>query len=43
VHGWIYGIKDGLLRDLNTTVSEFREALPTYRAAMAALAPTKAA
>ncbi len=26
VHGWIYGIADGLARDLRTTVSDFREA-----------------
>jgi carbonic anhydrase len=25
VHGWIYGIADGLARDLGTTVSDFRE------------------
>jgi carbonic anhydrase len=25
VHGWIYGLKDGLLRDLNTTVIGFDE------------------
>jgi carbonic anhydrase len=38
VHGWIYGIADGLARDLGTTVSAFREAGPTYRAALAKLA-----
>jgi carbonic anhydrase len=37
VHGWIYGIEDGLLRDLETTVSGIEEAQPTYRAAVAAL------
>ena len=26
VHGWIYGLKDGLLRDLNVTVSNREEA-----------------
>ncbi len=25
VHGWIYGLHDGLLRDLNTTVTNFGE------------------
>ena len=25
VHGWIYGLEDGLLRDLHTTVSNFEE------------------
>jgi carbonic anhydrase len=43
VHGWIYGIKDGLLRDLKTTVSDYREAVPTYRNAVAALSRNKAA
>jgi carbonic anhydrase len=26
VHGWIYGIKDGLLRDMNTTIINQKEA-----------------
>ena len=38
VHGWIYGIKDGLLRDLNTTVSGPRETGPSYEAALSGLA-----
>jgi carbonic anhydrase len=38
VHGWIYGIADGIARDLGTTVSDFRDATPTYRAAVARLA-----
>src|SRR5581483_9238443 len=25
VHGWIYGLQDGLLRDLNVTVTNFQE------------------
>jgi carbonic anhydrase len=37
VHGWIYGIADGLARDLGTTVSDFREAPSIYRAAVAKL------
>ena len=37
VHGWIYGIADGLARDLRTTVSDFREATPVYQAAIAKL------
>ena len=37
VHGWIYGIKDGLLRDLNTTVSGAREIAPSYEAAISGL------
>jgi len=37
VHGWIYGLDDGLLRDLNTTVAAPQEAGPAYKAAIAAL------
>ena len=37
VHGWIYGIADGLARDLGTTVSDFPAAQPTYQAALAKL------
>jgi len=37
VHGWIYGLHDGHLRDLRVTVSAFEEALPSYRAAISAL------
>jgi carbonic anhydrase len=38
VHGWIYGIANGLVRDLGTTVSDFAAAQPTYQAALAKLA-----
>lgn len=37
VHGWIYGIGDGLLRDLNVTVGAFAEMEPAYHSAIAAL------
>jgi carbonic anhydrase len=37
VHGWIYGLQDGLLRDLNVTVSGFQEAMPNYQTAISAL------
>src|SRR4051794_9795752 len=37
VHGWIYGIADGLVRDLGTTVKDFRDAGNVYRSAVAAL------
>ena len=37
VHGWIYGLQDGLLRDLKVTVRDFRETLPVYHAAVSAL------
>jgi carbonic anhydrase len=38
VHGWIYGLQDGLLRDLKTDVSSFDEAEQVYSAAVGALA-----
>src|SRR3954471_5543204 len=38
VHGWIYGIADGLVRDLNTTVTDFRDTGQVYRSAVSALA-----
>ena len=38
VHGWIYGLRDGLLRDLKTTASSADEAATAYKAAVAALA-----
>jgi len=34
VHGWIYRLEDGLLRDLNTTVTNFDEAHAAYHAAV---------
>jgi len=37
VHGWIYGLKDGLLRDLNTTVAGLDETRTAYHAAVSAL------
>ena len=38
VHGWVYGLQDGLLRDLNTTVANGDEPSAVYRAAVTALA-----
>ena len=38
VHGWIYGLKDGLLRDLNVTVSNREEAGAICSNAISALA-----
>src|ERR671914_54650 len=32
VHGWVYGIKDGLLKDLDVTVTSSAEAQPVYEA-----------
>lgn len=37
VHGWIYGLQDGLLRNLNATVTAPHETLPVYEAAIAAI------
>ena len=37
VHGWVYRLEDGILRNLNVTVGDFPEALPVYQAAIAAL------
>jgi carbonic anhydrase len=37
VHGWIYGLHDGLLRDLNTTVTAFHETEETYKAAISSV------
>ncbi|MNC88395.1 Carbonic anhydrase 2 [compost metagenome] len=41
VHGWIYGIQDGLLRDLGVTVTERRGLRTAYDAALAALSQGK--
>jgi carbonic anhydrase len=37
VHGWIYGLEDGLVRDLRTTVTTPDEVSSAYQAALAAL------
>ena len=37
VHGWIYGLTDGRLRDLNTSAGGAKEVAETYRTAVAAL------
>jgi carbonic anhydrase len=37
VHGWIYGIKDGLLRDLNMTVASYNETFSVYHDAVSAI------
>ena len=37
VHGWIYGLRDGLLRDLKVTANNQSEYLANYRAAVAEL------
>jgi len=37
VHGWIYGLKNGLLRDLNVTIAGVDATLNAYQAAISAL------
>ena len=37
IHGWIYGIRDGLLRNLNITVTRLDETQQIYETALAAL------
>ena len=37
VHGWIYGLKDGLIRDLGMNVSRPDDLMPRYVAALEAL------
>ncbi len=37
VHGWIYGMKDGLVRDLSTSASTLEEARSNYQKAIATL------
>jgi carbonic anhydrase len=34
VHGWCYGLKDGLVKDLNVTMSRPEEVVDVYRAAI---------
>ena len=37
VHGWIYGLRDGRLRDLMTSAGSVGEAATAYQAAVAAV------
>lgn len=37
VHGWIYGLKDGLIRDLGVSATSAAEAESRYKSALAAL------
>jgi carbonic anhydrase len=37
VHGWVYGLTDGLLHDLNMTVTQDHEAFDVYRKALESL------
>jgi carbonic anhydrase len=40
LHGWVYGLKDGLLKDLCVTVDTPQALEPAYREAVAAVART---
>jgi len=42
VHGWVYGLRDGLLRDLRTTVTGPEQPSGVYQQAIAALAAATA-
>jgi hypothetical protein len=37
VHGWVYGLEDGLVRDLGTTVTDPAKVAGAYRAALASM------
>jgi carbonic anhydrase len=37
VHGWVYGLRDGLLRDLGMTAHSVDEVTAAYKAALAAI------
>ena len=41
IHGWIYGLNNGLVRDLNYTVSNPAEVVSGYPQALKALLPAK--
>jgi carbonic anhydrase len=41
VHGWIYGLNDGLVRDLNYSVDNPERVLPGYAEALAAMSPQR--
>jgi carbonic anhydrase len=40
IHGWIYGLEDGLVRDLNIDISSQRDLSGCYQAAIAAVQAT---
>lgn len=43
VHGWIYGVHDGVLHDLKISLSAAHEVLPAYQAAVDAIFEKKSA
>jgi carbonic anhydrase len=38
VHGWVYGLKDGLIRDLDVTITTGNETFQAYQKALAGYA-----
>ena len=43
LHGWVYGVSDGLLKDLHVTVASGEELETAYRDAVAAVSARAAA
>ena len=41
LHGWVYGLKDGLLQDLHITLDSLEGMAPLYRAAIAGVSATR--
>ena len=41
LHGWVYGLRDGLLRDLGFTAAGPGDVLDVYRGAVAAAGPLR--
>jgi carbonic anhydrase len=37
IHGWVYGLKDGLVRDLGATVTRTEDTVASYEAAIASI------
>lgn len=37
VHGWVYGLQDGLIRDMNFTAAGLNQMLPAYESAVSRL------
>ncbi len=37
IHGWVYGLKDGLLRDIGIVISGMEELEPAYQSALAGI------
>jgi carbonic anhydrase len=41
LHGWVYGLKDGLLQDLHITLDSLEGIVPLYRAAIAGVSAAR--